>query len=134
MGITQSLFKIGFYFLACGGTLTAESGIIESPGYPLSNHNNRECEWIITVPEGRRITVEFIDLDIDIYGYDQGIRFFNDRYFRSHIKYVSDLNSTGLIQSSGNTMVILFWSIYASSYRGFQARYSSDEPTSKYMH
>lgn len=118
-------------FVACGGNMNTESGIVQSPGYPNSQYSKRECEWLITVPEGRRITFQFIDLDIDLEDF-QGLVFFNDKTYRSVIKYIMQYNSTEVIESSGNVMYIIFWNTIASSQRGFKAEYSSNEPTSKY--
>ncbi|XP_004716072.1 cubilin [Echinops telfairi] len=49
----------------CGGTLYGDSGSFTSPGYPGSYHNNTHCEWTITAPAGRPVTVSFHFISID---------------------------------------------------------------------
>ncbi len=48
----------------CGGILTANSGLITSPGFPLSYRKNTHCLWIIKVPSAKsvRISVDSFDL------------------------------------------------------------------------
>lgn len=40
---------------------TGEQGIISSPGYPGYYYSNKNYYWRITVPEGKRIQVKFLD-------------------------------------------------------------------------
>ena len=40
---------------------TGEQGIISSPGYPGYYFSNKNYYWRITVPEGKRIQVKFLD-------------------------------------------------------------------------
>ncbi|KAF5295928.1 hypothetical protein FQR65_LT10359 [Abscondita terminalis] len=114
----------------CGGQLNTESGTITSPGYPMGNYNDIECEWIIKVPEGRRITLEFTDLDLDLTGYNQGLVFYNDEKYKSLIKFnIRTNNTTVAIKSSANIMHVIFWSSKSTTHRGFEAQYSSNEPS-----
>ncbi|KAK5640278.1 hypothetical protein RI129_011089 [Pyrocoelia pectoralis] len=112
----------------CGGNLNAERGVIETLGYPESNYITIECEWTITVPQDRRILLEFDDLDLNGNKYGPGVSFYNDAQYASFIQVVK--NSTFVpVRSSGNVMQILYWSSIGSTTRGFKAHYSSDEPT-----
>ena len=43
----------------CGGELTASSGTIVSPNYPLNYGHNAECYWTVSVARGSRIKVTF---------------------------------------------------------------------------
>ncbi|KAK7823852.1 hypothetical protein U0070_020523, partial [Myodes glareolus] len=43
----------------CGGTLFDNSGLLTSPGYPNNYPNNTHCEWTITAPSGRPLSVSF---------------------------------------------------------------------------
>lgn len=116
------------FFLACGGKLTAESGLIESPGYPQVRHYRRFCEWSITVPKGRRVTLNFSDIDIGEPGIYGRLYIFDEQHSFS---LMSKPNSTNtLIKSSDNTMLVTYWSFHVTARRGFKARFSSDEPTS----
>ncbi|KAK4871991.1 hypothetical protein RN001_016115 [Aquatica leii] len=115
---------------SCGGTLNTEAGIIESPGYPEFNYHDIDCEWIIQVPEGRRIKLEFNDFDLDYSGYSQGIAFYNDEKYKSLIKHnLRNFNTSASVQSSSNVLHIVFWSSKSTTHRGFQAQYSSNEPS-----
>ncbi|NXG01683.1 CUBN protein, partial [Sakesphorus luctuosus] len=49
----------------CGGTLYGTTGSFASPSYPATYHNNTDCEWAITVPKGRIVTVNFDFISID---------------------------------------------------------------------
>uniref|UniRef100_A0A8C8BEW9 Cubilin n=1 Tax=Otus sunia TaxID=257818 RepID=A0A8C8BEW9_9STRI len=49
----------------CGGTLYGSTGSFASPSYPATYHNNTDCEWVITVPKGRIVTVNFDFISID---------------------------------------------------------------------
>ena len=41
--------------------VTGGQGYISSPGYPGYYYSNRDYYWGITVPEGKRIQVKFLD-------------------------------------------------------------------------
>ena len=43
----------------CGGHLTGDSGEFKSPNFPANYPNNIECNWVITVPEGKQVHLEF---------------------------------------------------------------------------
>jgi CUB domain len=45
--------------------MEAPEGEIISPGYPDSQAKRQVCTWLITVPAGRQIKVEFVDFDLD---------------------------------------------------------------------
>uniref|UniRef100_A0A8C9LFB5 Cubilin n=1 Tax=Pavo cristatus TaxID=9049 RepID=A0A8C9LFB5_PAVCR len=49
----------------CGGTLYGSTGTFASPRYPATYRNNTDCEWAITVPKGRTVTVNFDFISID---------------------------------------------------------------------
>lgn len=56
----------GLYFFSsfsaqCGGDLTADSGVIQSPGFPTSYPDNANCEWKIVADGSSRITLTFVD-------------------------------------------------------------------------
>ena len=37
---------------------------IQSPNYPNSYDNNRSCKWLISVPHGSHITLNFLQFDV----------------------------------------------------------------------
>lgn len=116
----------------CGGTITSETGIIQSPGYPVMNHLNRDCEWIIQVPKGRRVTLEMLDFDLDstIGLSEQGLAFYN-KLFVSNIGYLRGGNTPSIIESSDNELMVFFWSSNPSLHRGFRAKFTSSKPSCK---
>ncbi|KAJ7392946.1 hypothetical protein OS493_008187 [Desmophyllum pertusum] len=49
----------------CGGDLTADSGVIKSPRYPVRYPDEVNCEWKIVVDDGSRITLTFVDFEVE---------------------------------------------------------------------
>lgn len=54
-----------FYYIGCGGTLTSVTGSIVSPNYPEPYGANSECIYKISVAMGSKITLNFMDLDLE---------------------------------------------------------------------
>lgn len=46
----------------CGGNIRGEMGILTSPGYPSKSLKRMNCLWEITVPKGRRVKLEMLDV------------------------------------------------------------------------
>ncbi|KAI4871253.1 hypothetical protein NFI96_019773 [Prochilodus magdalenae] len=115
----------------CGGDLNTATGTISSPNYPNLYPHNRVCRWSITVPQGRRVTLTFNDLRLE----DHGNCLFD------YVEVINGLapNSPRLqrfcgtapagtqVESSGNTMTVIFSTDSSVSNGGFTADYSSDE-------
>ena len=56
-------------FLACGGVLTDDEGVITSPGYP-NDYDEHNCYWVIKTSPGSKIMLYMEDLEItDSYVY-----------------------------------------------------------------
>lgn len=51
------------YETACGGEATG--GQIKSPNYPERYWPNQNCVWLITVPEGHQVALQFITFDVE---------------------------------------------------------------------
>ncbi|KAI0233511.1 Cubilin [Lamellibrachia satsuma] len=49
----------------CGGNFTARTGVITSQNYPNNYPHNTDCGWLITVEQGRTVTLTFDDLDVE---------------------------------------------------------------------
>ena len=49
----------------CGGSIEGTSGEISSPGYPNSFAHRHMCNWVITAPQGRAVTITFEDFDLE---------------------------------------------------------------------
>jgi len=45
----------------CGMTYTSESGEFSTRNYPNMYPNNEDCEWIIMVGPGSRVTMNFVE-------------------------------------------------------------------------
>ena len=49
----------------CGGRfLTGDFGELQSPNFPENYPNNAECNWEITIPEGRKVDLKFHSFDV----------------------------------------------------------------------
>lgn len=49
----------------CGGTVTGQSGMVASPGYPEQQYqDNLLCEWLLQGPRGHYLTIRLEGLDI----------------------------------------------------------------------
>ena len=49
----------------CGGRLTGECGVFSSPNFPWNYPDNVECNWEITLSEGKKVLLEF-DSSFDV--------------------------------------------------------------------
>ena len=117
--------------IECGGIVNADSGVLTSPGYPSQNLNKVFCEWKITVPKGRRVKAEFLDVDFISTGnqYLQRVGVYTDFKYSSRLIFVSRDINPGIVYSSDNTMMIALWIRLSSTNKGFKLRFSSDEET-----
>ena len=49
----------------CGGNFSTPSGTLMSKNYPENYPHNTECEWQLTVKEGRSVVLTFLDFDVE---------------------------------------------------------------------
>lgn len=49
----------------CGGEIFNEEGILQSPNYPEHYLANKECVWLITVPENYHVALKFQSFDTE---------------------------------------------------------------------
>lgn len=49
----------------CGGVLTEQKKIIQSPGFPDEYQDEEICYWHIRVPAGQRIRLHFLEFDVE---------------------------------------------------------------------
>ena len=54
-----TLFHLLLSANGCGGELNGESGQLKSPNFPNNYGNNQNCEWVINVPAGSSIILDF---------------------------------------------------------------------------
>ncbi|KAM8810851.1 cubilin [Eudromia elegans] len=58
-------FNAKYSIATCGGTVTGQTGTIESVGYPdLHYEDNLRCEWFLQGPRGHYLTIRVEGLDI----------------------------------------------------------------------
>ncbi|XP_037517650.1 cubilin [Rhipicephalus sanguineus] len=66
--VTREGFLAHFIFLnertACGGDYYLSQGVIRSPLYPRAYLNDRDCSWVLHVPDGRQIRLNFTHFEI----------------------------------------------------------------------
>lgn len=97
------------------------------------NHNNRMCLWKIIAPRGRRITIEFLDFDLNpasaVYG--QSLNFL-DGMMTEPFESFNGKSTPKAVKSSSNKLWIYFDGSSLSSHRGFKLKFTSDEPSSKF--
>ncbi|XP_003786834.1 cubilin [Otolemur garnettii] len=131
--LTASGFKLRFAssLQGCGGDLQGPTGTFTSPNYPNPNPHGRVCEWRITVPEGRRVTLTFTDLRLEALPScdSEQVQVFNGirRNSPQLEKLCSSVNVSSELESSGNTMKVVFVTDGSRPYGGFAASYTSSE-------
>ncbi|KAJ0177495.1 hypothetical protein K1T71_007504 [Dendrolimus kikuchii] len=131
---TQTSEHRGFRFTfnssrpACGGIISVSEGYLTTPSYPFET-TVRYCQWFITVPDKkRRVRLELIDADFE----KHKLRLFNDLSFQSAILMTVDttyLQTTRVLESSGNKMAVFVWMNLGQIRHRFKARFSSDDPS-----
>lgn len=126
----------------CGGEIEAETGIIESPGYPVGRDSHRFCEWLITVPKGRRVRVDVLDYDVrSLYVFPRSntrfatrrvssrVGFYYNRFvlnpIRSYMR--SNIGTPEPIYSTDNKMFISLFLSDNVGHRGLKLNFSSSE-------
>uniref|UniRef100_A0A182NM22 Cubilin n=1 Tax=Anopheles dirus TaxID=7168 RepID=A0A182NM22_9DIPT len=128
-------FKLNYAlnYSRCSQAIVADAGEITSPGYGEVVQTFMFCEWRITAPAGRRIKVEFLDLDVQEPGapfpWFHRLTFFDGLNYQARIKLITTNDRSQPIYSSDNRMLIQYLSKVSTGKRGFRLRFTSDEPT-----
>ncbi|XP_066255144.1 cubilin [Euwallacea similis] len=123
-------FRLEWYLNGCGGTLSRSYGSISSPNYPKPYPGQVECSWIIKIPLGEKITLNFDEISIEKdsdCSFDY-IEVFNgpDQTYPLMGKFCyQQPNHPVKLTSSGNNMFIHFIADNSYEGRGFNAYYSS---------
>ncbi|KAI4562255.1 hypothetical protein MJT46_011217 [Ovis ammon polii x Ovis aries] len=131
--LSASGFRIRFdsSLEGCGGDLQGPSGTFTSPNYQNPNPHGWMCEWRITVQEGRRVTLTFDSLRLEAHPFcsSEHVTVFNG--IRSNSpqleKLCRSMNGSNEIESSGNTMKVVYFTDGSRPYGGFTASYTSSE-------
>ena len=127
----------------CGGFLETDYGRFSSPGYPGQRPIDNECEWIITVTEGKIVSLMFDSFDVDsrnvtlghdcvsdyveVYdGTDQSARLIGKFCTFSH-------NPPSRLRSSGRQMAVSLRTSFVNTGRGFLATYYGVDPSNYFV-
>lgn len=49
----------------CGGTFTDTEGVIISPNWPNNYAHNRQCIYLIRLPVGEKVSLNFTHMDLE---------------------------------------------------------------------
>lgn len=75
MNTDDSQANRGFYLkykTLCNRTISATSGVIESPNFPDQYPINVDCAWTIVVPKGNKIHMQFSHFELENEGQKNG--------------------------------------------------------------
>lgn len=111
----------------CGGTLTTQTGSIESPGYPQPYGHNAECNWLISVSKGSTILLTVSDIDIEAQTtcrFDY-LEVFDGNTDRSPSlgRHCNNRLSPHFIQSTSSILFLKFKTDSSETGRGFRLNY-----------
>ncbi|XP_007569328.1 tumor necrosis factor-inducible gene 6 protein [Poecilia formosa] len=116
----------------CGGILTEQQKIIQSPGFPEEYQDELICYWHIRVRLGQRIRLHFLELDVEedtscladyleVYDSYDDVSGFAGRFCGDNLP--DDIISTG------NVMTLKFLSDASVTAGGFQLQYVAFDPS-----
>lgn len=116
--------------LACGGTLSAPTGVITSPNYPNFYSVRTDCIWTIIRPPGNTVEVVFTDMDLE-QNANCSFDFVEIRdgsYPTSPLigRYCGS-SKPALVRSTSNHIRILFRSDGNQVSKGFRLQYTGGE-------
>uniref|UniRef100_A0A3B5L191 Cubilin n=1 Tax=Xiphophorus couchianus TaxID=32473 RepID=A0A3B5L191_9TELE len=117
---------------ACGGSILLTDndppGYITSPNYPQNYPQNIDCTWVITVPNGEAVQIDFEE---DFYIEPTASCSFDYLELRDGSSLNSDLISRlcgntrpSTQHSKGSSMLLRFRTDSSVTHRGFKAKYS----------
>ncbi|XP_029134023.2 cubilin [Labrus bergylta] len=132
--IEASGFEITFeaHSQACGGFIELNDndppGFITSPNYPQNYPQNIDCVWVITVPNGEAVQIDFED---DFYIESSSSCMYDYLEVRDGSTSNADLISRlcgntrpSTQHSTGSTMLLRFRTDTSFTHKGFKAKYS----------
>ncbi|KAL3289762.1 hypothetical protein HHI36_023157 [Cryptolaemus montrouzieri] len=120
------------YEAVCGGVFEAESGFIQSEGYPNSYPPNSKCLYLIKQPPGTIITLQIQDMELE-YGDD----YYEDCFFDYLEVHDGDNENATLlgnycsgseveaIVSSSNYLLLKFVTDISETGKGFKVKYTT---------
>ncbi|KAM9850545.1 tumor necrosis factor-inducible gene 6 protein [Aulostomus maculatus] len=116
----------------CGGVLTDQQRIIQSPGFPGDYQDEQICYWHIRVRLGQKIHLHFLEFDVEddtacladyleVYDSYDDVSGFAGRFCGDYLP--------GDIISTGNVMTLKFLSDASVTAGGFQLEYHAINPS-----
>ncbi|XP_061178089.1 cubilin-like [Saccostrea echinata] len=112
----------------CGGEFTTSTGTFTSPNFPGQYPHRRICTWLIKVPQGRRVSLTFESLNIEASStcYYDYVSVYNGILRDSPaLGRYCGTTPPSVVEASGNTMKVVFFTDGSVSNGGFRAHYSS---------
>ncbi|XP_076027535.1 cubilin [Genypterus blacodes] len=113
----------------CGGVLYGDHGSFSSPNFPGTYANSSHCEWTITAPRGRLVTVTFAQISIDDPGDCQNnfLKLYNgpDSSSPAVGPYCGTESSVAPFTASSHQVFVVFQAEYAILPSGFRLTWSS---------
>uniref|UniRef100_A0A3B4F981 Cubilin n=1 Tax=Pundamilia nyererei TaxID=303518 RepID=A0A3B4F981_9CICH len=114
----------------CGGTFTDSEGVIISPNWPNNYNHNRQCIYLIRLPEGGQVALNFTDMDLESHS-GCAFDYVEVRDGRTETdpligKYCGNTPPAPVLSSS-NVLWIRFKSDSSVSRAGFRAVYTVGE-------
>ncbi|XP_037612385.1 cubilin [Sebastes umbrosus] len=113
----------------CGGTLYGDHGSFSSPNYPGTYPNGTNCEWGITAPRGRVVTITFAQISIDDPGDCQNnfLKLYNgpDASSPPVGPYCGVETNIAPFTASSHQVYVVFRAQYATLPSGFRLTWSS---------
>ena len=111
---------------SCGGYLNGNNGTFTSPNYPNKYGNNRQCSWIIEVPEYHKIELTFQNFSVEE-GFDFAEVFDGKTLASKSFGKFNNDQKPPVITSTANTMRITLISDISNSFEGFLAKYKASK-------
>ncbi|XP_049840781.1 cubilin-like [Schistocerca gregaria] len=115
----------------CVQELTGPEGEVTSPGYPNARDRFQSCQYEITVPQGRRVSLDVLDMDLDnslMYNRPASFISVSDGGERGvTLARLTAQNVSAHIETFSNRVTLHYYSRKTRGHRGFKLRYSSNE-------
>ncbi|KAM3913947.1 CUB and zona pellucida-like domain-containing protein 1 [Leptodactylus fuscus] len=113
--------------LKCGGSVRGYSGTISSPNYPNRHPHFAFCLWHLQVPKNTLLKLSFTEIFIEI---DPSCRFdfialYDGPNTEAPLLNVLCGRTTIDLQTTSDTLTLLFSADYANSYFGFNLQYTA---------
>eukprot|EP00794_Sanderia_malayensis_P003246 gene3246-3727_t len=121
-------FRATYEIIGCSGMYTAENGTFATPNYPSSYPINRMCKFMIKVAPGRRIQLNFSEIDVETHTtcrFDYVEIYNGNDETAPLIQRYCSRHAAISLTSSSNEVLVKFRSDSSNTGRGFRAIYTS---------